>query len=180
MSETKETPAPGAADKIAQAIAASAPANEPQDKTLSEKEKLEKLAQLAPPPPAQPGAAPEKNKGGRPLGSKTKPKPPQQKAAPAAAAQPAPLPMMEPEKLRLLSGAVLGMLTARLPNPIPASAGEIDLFNSALTDVVNEYMPAVSQYGSLLTLGSVLALVVIPRISAPAPQQKPEKETPGA
>jgi hypothetical protein len=67
-------------------------------------------------------------------------------------------------EVSLVAGAFLGFAAARMPNPIPPTAAEIELIGGALYRVTLKYAPSFVDFAPELALISGLGMFILPRV----------------
>jgi hypothetical protein len=106
---------------------------------------------------------PEKKKGGRPLGSKTRKHVAKTLEAPAQSQE---IQEMK-EGFTLMGEFTLDFLAGRLPNKMPVTREEKALFSRALSLVLEKYVPNLESYGPEVMLLGASILVIGPRLVKP-------------
>jgi hypothetical protein len=66
--------------------------------------------------------------------------------------------------LTMLGGMLLDLLCVRLPNPLPPTEMEKQLFGQALSEVSGKYVPSMINYAPEMMLVTMLVVVIVPRI----------------
>ena len=80
-------------------------------------------------------------------------------------------PSVDPERLAaakqsfaMFSNVALDLLCARLPNPIPVTDGEKEVFSLATSAMVEKYFPVIAGYDVELSFGLAVILIFAPRL----------------
>lgn len=71
----------------------------------------------------------------------------------------------------LLSDVGLDLLSPRLPNPIPFSKPEKEMFSNALSKVVEKYFSSFGNYDAEISLVVISIVLIYPRIKKDEPKE---------
>ena len=74
----------------------------------------------------------------------------------------------------LFGSVLLDVICLRMPNPIPATPGEKEVFGNATSRLIEKYAPKMAGYEAELAFGLACIVVVAPRL------KKPKEELPVA
>lgn len=72
----------------------------------------------------------------------------------------------------LFGSVLLDVICLRMPNPIPATPGEKEVFGNATSRLIEKYAPKMAGYEAELAFGLACIVVVAPRL------KKPKEESP--
>jgi hypothetical protein len=83
---------------------------------------------------------------------------------------------------KVMSGALLDIICVRLPNPIPPTSQEREIFGEAAGALAAKYADSFGQYKEEITFGLATVLILFPRFKreeAQRPERKPADATEG-
>jgi hypothetical protein len=75
----------------------------------------------------------------------------------------------------LFSSLALKMICARLPNPLPPTPEETEMFNTTVTGVMTKYFASIANWDAELSLLVACVFIFIPRMKSP--QEEVDAET---
>lgn len=73
----------------------------------------------------------------------------------------------------MLGTVVLTIVCERLPNPVPPTPAETQVFSNAVSAMVRKYYPQLETYGPEIALAVACGVVIVPRMKAPKTKPAP-------
>ena len=73
----------------------------------------------------------------------------------------------------MLGTVVLTIVCERLPNPVPPTPAETQVFSNAVSAMVRKYYPQLETYGPEIALAVACGVVIVPRLKAPKGKAAP-------